>query len=395
MKNQKEVIASRFFGDQSQNQKVPSVEVGTNGLTTIDVITPWSDSILASELVDSISYVPLETTENCLIGDIDKLFFANERIIIVDKSKAVSIFVFEKNGKFHSKVSALGKGPGEYLGINDVAIDYRTGNILLLDLSNRKILTYNQDGTFLSELPIGFYVYELALLPGKPDFVLANHSEFNAHYNQIYLYNIIQTDSLIKPYAKSFPFSEQSGLQFHWYNRFNFRTDGSSLYYYARFSDTIFRIEDDKIMAEFKIDHGKYKFPVDFIEKPTDERFVQLRSSGNFSYFMGDFVKSDKNLICKVNTKGSDQYVFHSLKTGLTKVAPTIALDRSDILLFNIPMHNSNDLFVSAITVQAAAMEIFASAHYLETKDKRLIEKFTKLKETDNPIVLFYTLKSF
>ena len=66
-----------------------------------------------SLIVDSIDYIPLETTSDCLICAIDKLITKNNKYYIFDKITQ-SIFTFDFNGKFISKINSIGHGPGEY-----------------------------------------------------------------------------------------------------------------------------------------------------------------------------------------------------------------------------------------------------------------------------------------
>ncbi|SDT52155.1 6-bladed beta-propeller protein [Mucilaginibacter mallensis] len=387
--------AEKFFGYQDQTSQVKNLVVNKKHPHVVDLITYQKDSINISTLVDSISYTPLETNDNCLIGDIDKMFYDGRRIIILDKRKAQSVFIFEKTGKFHAKINFLGKGPGKYAGIEDVAVDYRTGNIILLDLSDNKIITYDQDSHFLSEKPVGFYVYELALFPKSSDILLASHSEFNAHFNSVYLYNLLLTDSLVKPYARAFKFNEESGLNFHWWNPINIHSDGSALFYYPRFTDTIYRIEKNSATAEYKIDYGKSSLPPDFFESQTDNRFEQLQGSGRFSFFMGDFVASPDFFFCIASIKGLDTYGFYCIKSGKTKSSTVISLDRPDVPFFNVPKCNYKNEFVSAVSVKGAATEMISTIHDIGKKDKKILGRFSHLRENDNPILLFYTLKNF
>jgi hypothetical protein len=389
----RQAIAQDFFGVQKQQGPVNKLNIIKTDLHDVDLISHETDSIMVSTLVDSMSYVPLETNENCFIGNIDKMMFAGKRIIVLDKYIAQSIFIFEKTGAFHAKIEKLRKGPDEVFSIDDITIDFRTGNILLLDLSDKKILTYDQDGRFLTERPVGFYVYELAMVPGKSDLALANHSESNSNFKDISLHNLIQTDSLIRPYAKAFPFSEQSGLDFHWTNPINFRTDGLSLYYYPRFTDTIYQIDGQVADARYQVNYGDSGFPAQFYKSPSDNKFEQLR--GTYSYFMGDYVATPDYFYCSASVKGAETFGFYSNKTGITKSSEVIKLDGPNVIFFNKPMCNDGNIFLSAMTVREAIEGMTGSLNYLGQKNKKLLLRFAEAKENDNPIVMFYTLKPF
>lgn len=80
------------------------------------------DKIYLSELVDSLMYIKLQTDPNCIIGRITKIYIKEKFIYIVDATQQV-VFVFDKQGKFVSKLDKLGKGPDEYLHINHVFVE--------------------------------------------------------------------------------------------------------------------------------------------------------------------------------------------------------------------------------------------------------------------------------
>lgn len=69
-----------------------------------------------SEYASSIEYIPLETTDDCLIGDEFSLIVASQDIF-VHHFLEKKIYRFDKSGKFLNFIGKRGQGPGEY---NDV-----------------------------------------------------------------------------------------------------------------------------------------------------------------------------------------------------------------------------------------------------------------------------------
>jgi ribosomal protein S17E len=95
-------------------------------------------------------YIPLETNEESLIGNITKLYISTDRIYVMDQIKTRSLFVFDKNGNFKYKISRIGNGPGEYMIISDFFVDEQTKKITLL-ANGRKIIQFDYNGNFISE----------------------------------------------------------------------------------------------------------------------------------------------------------------------------------------------------------------------------------------------------
>ena len=63
----------------------------------------------ASFLIDTLNYeiVPLETMQDCLIGEVTNIWLRNDKIIVYDE-KSKGIFVFNRDGTYYSRVLAIG-----------------------------------------------------------------------------------------------------------------------------------------------------------------------------------------------------------------------------------------------------------------------------------------------
>jgi hypothetical protein len=86
-------------------------------LEIIDIVAGISKSteeMYLSEVAEDIDFVPLETTDECVIGREPKLFFSDKYILVYDGQQK-AIFLFDKNGKYLRKIGNRGQGPGEYL----------------------------------------------------------------------------------------------------------------------------------------------------------------------------------------------------------------------------------------------------------------------------------------
>ncbi len=92
------------------------------GIKTITVKTDSEDKRTFSQIVDSISFIALETKEASLIGRITKLRFKDSRIYILDKRKSNCLFVFDNTGRYLFKIDDSGKGPGEFVEASGVCV---------------------------------------------------------------------------------------------------------------------------------------------------------------------------------------------------------------------------------------------------------------------------------
>ena len=87
----------------------------------IDDLTDVSN-LSFSKVVDSVFYLPLETSEEVLMGQIESLQVVDERIFVSDITSK-SLFSFDMDGRLITKYSAVGEGPGEFSTINSFSIN--------------------------------------------------------------------------------------------------------------------------------------------------------------------------------------------------------------------------------------------------------------------------------
>ena len=119
--------------------------------------------INVSEIADSITYLPLETSQQALIGSVDKLIVTeDQRFIVVDKEIARSIFLFDSTGKFLHAIGHTGTGPGEYTQLEDVS--YYKGKLFVWDSSLKKILIFSTNDEYLGACPFEYTAYSLCNL---------------------------------------------------------------------------------------------------------------------------------------------------------------------------------------------------------------------------------------
>jgi hypothetical protein len=104
------------------------------------ILDEKTESVLLSEIVDSVTYIELETVNECLIGYINNIKYINQNYYIYDNS-AKTIYVFDENGKYKDKFCRYGQGYGEYLGFSTFRID--NGKLHISDNIISKILVYD------------------------------------------------------------------------------------------------------------------------------------------------------------------------------------------------------------------------------------------------------------
>ena len=125
--------------NRGNERRIPKVEV-----------IPFSEESfkLDETFFAQISLVPLETTEQALIRDIDVVSMAGDTLFLLDR-RQLKVFIYLTNGKLVNVIQDIGNGPKEYSRIVD--IDVHNGALAVLCDAPTKIMYYTSDGEFVKE----------------------------------------------------------------------------------------------------------------------------------------------------------------------------------------------------------------------------------------------------
>ena len=87
------------------------------------------NNIKLSEQITDVKYIPLETNDNCLIGQWIKVAFWDNDIYVWDHDATKRVYRFSKEGKFLNSIGRVGQVPCEYLDPTDnrIAVYNRGG----------------------------------------------------------------------------------------------------------------------------------------------------------------------------------------------------------------------------------------------------------------------------
>jgi hypothetical protein len=116
----------------------------TDGIAVIDVVNNLGKyhEVPVSKFVTELEYVPLQTTDDCLIGDVRYVFATLTHIFVASSNY---YFALDRSGWFIGKIGSIGQGPGEYQGVTGLSVDIKKQSLYI---STRTLLEYSWDGIF-------------------------------------------------------------------------------------------------------------------------------------------------------------------------------------------------------------------------------------------------------
>lgn len=110
------------------------------------------DTLKVSYFADTVIYIPLEMTSESVVGTIKHLWMNDSYILV--HCREIPLLLFQRDGKFVRKIGKIGRGPGEYNGINNFCVILNT--IYVSNPGKRSLLKYTFNGAFCGEIKFNY-----------------------------------------------------------------------------------------------------------------------------------------------------------------------------------------------------------------------------------------------
>ena len=148
------VLLSFVFPAQSQNIPVMQKTASGNEIH-IDFYSAYknrSPILLTSQIADDIEFIPLETTNECLISNfIRNIVVTQKDIIVFDYD---GCYRFNRQGKYLNKIGVKGNGPGEYTRPMSIVVDTLNNWVYFSDFHSGRFVKYDYTGRYLADLKV-------------------------------------------------------------------------------------------------------------------------------------------------------------------------------------------------------------------------------------------------
>jgi hypothetical protein len=345
----------------------------SEAIETIIVDLQENQSPSVFDIFSKIELIPIETNENILIKNVNKLIHYNNLYYVLDKHQKC-IFIIDDRGNCIRKIDKRGKGPGEYTDISDFEINPYTDNLEILSAMGA-IYIYDHKGEFIDS-------YSL------PKEVRAVHYFANINKNVVAFYTIFEKKKLIL-YSKNesriinhffeVPKTVTGSLLSH---ESPFSRKKGTLLFYQGFTNTVYELHKSGLTKHYCWDFGKYNFNVDNL--PTNLSLPELRN-----YFLSNQFAS-----CFVYNIEDNRYISTRFICG--EIWYSIFHDKLSHknLVFDKFKEELSPPF-SAVTAQNGLVTITGPGNIslfinAEVIDETEQQKLDRIQFDDNPIILHY-----
>jgi len=310
---------------------------------------------------EQLTYIPLETNPDCLIGGVHKVILTSDFIFI---QSGDLFYQFETNGKYIRKIGAKGRGPAEYGIITDVAVDEALGQVYICDL--KKIYIYDFSGRYIGTKDLDGFSKRLEVINNIYVVYPLNYTG-----NEPCMLKIIDENDSSTCLKNNVLYNSQDFFQV--YDIKNFQRLGKELIFHQQFNDTVYSFDprDKSLSARYYFDFADAKFPIDLLEN-IDK--YQDKSSG-YGY-LEDVCENGSYVFVTIFYKGgSEKYVINR-KTGRS-----YAINKNQYLIWP-RWSDDNGTMVTFLQVSNL------KKHKDEITDTRLKNLVSGLKDEDNPVIV-------
>ena len=348
-----------------------------------------------SDVIDSTFFkiVALETNANSLIGEIDKIFYQNQRIYIVDKMQKC-IIVFDDEGRFLFKLHKPGRGAGEYTEIQTATVT--PDNIIVVDMGKRVALFYDLEGNYQRDIDMSkLWCYELISFNDESLYYVNNlSSSASGHFL------LFQTDTMGKELRPFMPFKGEECNR-GWGMDNNHSKYGDSVYVVYGSMDSIFYFSKSEAMhPKYRIQYAGAKMP-DYLKYGDGSKAVYAyiaQTGSDNSYTMGAkaIVHLPDDLLLKFDN-GQHYCARYNKTTG------SVALGY-DLKILSFPYRPATGLTVQgnyAVNwLPAKSFKYFWTFEYnkIEYRNAAFGERMRQLRDSatdmDNPIVFIFRINA-
>ena len=345
-------------------------------------VSEINGTFLLSRLYNHYEIMPLGSSEDVLIGQIDNLVPFDNRYYAGD-SQTGKILVFDKKGEYIFSVGRQGRGPGEYTRFLDFTIGPDSLLYVLSD-SPTKIGRYRPDGVFLDEFDV-----PLAMnLAVDETFIYLYADGRYKPGERAQAYQLYVLDKKGKEVARSLSLDEVKSYPYSMkYNHSRpFSATENGMLFSMLLDETIYRLKQGKVTSAYTLNYGAHTIPDHlFNEDRNPDDFFTSLAKERYAKDLHYVYEVDDDLFFNVVI---DNRYHRLMVKGKKLYAVEDDLFGGDIYPALFVMNKKE--YIGVLTVDALLVQFEHGGE----KGLELKEKFTStgvaIDENSNPLLIRY-----
>lgn len=334
---------------------------------------------LTSLVFDSLNYITLDDKNDIsLLKDVNKIELCDSLMFLLDMENN-KLFCFDIDGNFVTTIGKNGQGPGEYVKIFDFAIDHDKKQIIILDRSIRKILSYKLNGEYIESHTLNMMACKLEVCGNNYLFYTGGSDYYTKNKDKLG-YNIFLTDRECNIIEKRLPYNPDYDNLIN-DKVFDYNLGDSTVCFHYAIYDTIYEFNCKNTPAKYVVDFNENKIPISEINSENFKDYINKSKYAMISnvchsndYMFVNYTLNNRVCFFIFNKKMNSVMNFSLMKNDIDKT--------SFALTYPLKLINNKAYFVKS------AIDLLS-----DNKKDSIILNQNLITSDSNPIIIIGNLK--
>lgn len=242
--------------------------------------------------------LPLETNNAALIGEISRIYMADDTLFILDDNFK-NIIIYNKEGKYINSIQNVGAGPKEYIDLGDICVDNFNRELVVLCTRPSKLQFYSYQGEFLREKYLGDNYY--SHLGVEQDFIYLHDDTGINKAKEISIYDR-DVNFLKHALERGNVFENGEGNTVSHFGQGHTMTQDSSIHIVREFDNMVYEAKGGKVYPKYRLDFQEYTLPPKMLEsrmKPFE--FLEFCREKQYVISLKEVMENSKFLLFTTN----------------------------------------------------------------------------------------------
>lgn len=233
------------------------------------------------------------STQDAIIKNTDRILFAEDNIVIVDKL-GNKLLLFDNKGEFITSTSNLiGKGNNEYIRISDAALDEKEQKIYLYCNAPYQIMVFDYNLQYERNIKLDFLAFEIAV---------DDNYIYLTRYNESSMFDLVAIDKHDATQKPLMILEGTKGVRGLTGLGKSLIASNEDIYLCFPFDYNIYRINNGNVVDMYSMDFGTKGVSDINIRRMGNDEFV--RKYRGYVWCLQNFCTTDSTLIFTTNTPG-------------------------------------------------------------------------------------------
>jgi hypothetical protein len=365
-------------------------------VTEIRIVSGEANRTDLLQFIEDIHLTPLETGNDCLIGNVRRVKAEAGRFYITDYADN-PVKVFSGDGKFVSAIGRKGAGPGEYIQISDMLVSGDTVSIFAWN-GNKKWIRYSIKNRFLYETGISFPFDDICRMENGNYLVYITNATVSSESN----FSLCLVDKNLKMRLRLDPKKPPEDIPLPVeQNNFYRSAEHNTLFYLKEYSDTVYTISDNlDILPKYHLDFGKNWYTKNFLKRYHDSHYMEIHGAVNrnkYARFV-NFWENDSHAIVNyyISREGGERdyetyLAVYCKRTGKTFVFKSAPGNAANLVIH--PYCVWDNLFTGLIATDEL-LDLASSMTGNDPVSEKIRKCAEQVSEGDNPVLVQFRFKS-